>query len=89
MTGTIAERAFENCDTLKSVTIPEGVESIGKNAFANCPELKEITLPSTITEIEGTLTDGELVVNYNGSAYSGADGMEALLQAVRENADAS
>ena len=32
----IEEKAFSNCKNLTSVTIPDGVTSIGEDAFANC-----------------------------------------------------
>ena len=32
----IGEKAFQNCINLKSVTIPNGVTSIGENAFYYC-----------------------------------------------------
>ena len=38
---TIGERAFEDCDSLTSVTIPDSVTTIGEGAFAGCKSLKE------------------------------------------------
>ena len=43
---------FIGDDTIKSVTIPEGVESIGAFAFANLTALEEVTLPSTLKMID-------------------------------------
>ena len=43
---------FVGDDTIKSVTIPEGVESIGAFAFANLTALEEVTLPSTLKMID-------------------------------------
>ncbi|MBR2025442.1 MAG: leucine-rich repeat protein, partial [Clostridia bacterium] len=43
---------FVGDDTIKSVTIPEGVESIGAYAFANLTALEEVTLPSTLKMID-------------------------------------
>ena len=42
--------AFEGC-TLTSITIPEGVTTIGLYAFFNCSNLTAITIPGTVTEI--------------------------------------
>ncbi len=36
---------------IKSVTIPEGVKSIGENAFACCDYLESISIPKSVTEI--------------------------------------
>ena len=48
----IGERAFTECTALNSVTIGNGVTSIGFAAFAKCPELKDVyclaeNVPST------------------------------------------
>lgn len=37
--------------TLKSIIVPEGVETIGYSAFYNCTNLSNIDLPSTITKL--------------------------------------
>ncbi len=37
---------------LTSITIPEGVTSIGYGAFYHCDDLADIEIPSTVTEIE-------------------------------------
>ena len=34
------------------VTIPDGVEKIGKRAFRDCRELRQVTLPESLLEIE-------------------------------------
>ncbi len=43
---------FVGDDTIKSIVIPEGVETIGAYAFANLTALEEITLPSTLKMID-------------------------------------
>ena len=43
--------AFSSCTSLTSVTIPEGVTSIGNFAFYNCPSLTSVTIPSSVTSI--------------------------------------
>lgn len=48
----INDYAFSDCTKLKSVTISEGVESIGYCAFASCYSLNRIYIPPTVTEIE-------------------------------------
>lgn len=42
---------FENCDNLASVTLPEGLTTIGTEAFYGCSKLTEISIPSTVTTI--------------------------------------
>lgn len=46
----IRESAFENCRSLRSVEIPEGIREIGKAAFNSCSNIKMdiLTLPSTL-----------------------------------------
>ena len=46
-----APRAFEDCNALEKVTIPEGIEKIYDGMFAECDGLKHVVLPSTVTEI--------------------------------------
>ena len=43
--------AFYNCSGLTSITIPEGVTSIGYHAFYNCSGLTSITIPEGVTSI--------------------------------------
>ncbi len=38
----IASFAFDGCESLQSLTVPEGVKSVGEAAFANCIGLKTI-----------------------------------------------
>lgn len=50
----INEYAFKNCSTLKTITIPEGVTSIGgdlSHVFENCFALTGITIPMGVTSI--------------------------------------
>lgn len=49
---SIPENAFEGCQSLKSITIPEGISRIGSGAFRNCLSLESISIPSSVTEIQ-------------------------------------
>ena len=48
---SIGFRAFWDCTSLTSITIPEGVTSIGWDAFYNCTSLTSITIPDSVTSI--------------------------------------
>ena len=48
---SIGDRAFQGCNSLTTITIPNSVTSIGKRVFHKCAALKDVTLGSGITEI--------------------------------------
>ena len=48
---SIGDGAFEWCNSLIGVTIPNSVTSIGKSAFIKCSGLTSITIPSSVTSI--------------------------------------
>ncbi len=47
----ISAKAFMNCRELKSVTMGNGVETIGFEAFKDCRNLMDIELPDSVKEI--------------------------------------
>lgn len=47
----ISQMAFGNCDSLKSVVIPEGIIYIGVSAFYNCVNLEHVSLPESLETI--------------------------------------
>jgi len=47
----IEDGAFMDCTSLLSLTVSEGVESIGSVAFRNCAKLSAVTLPASVTTI--------------------------------------
>lgn len=47
----IGKEAFANCNTLTSITLPNGVIKIDIFAFEHCNNLKNITIPNSVTEI--------------------------------------
>ena len=72
----IGDRAFFDCFTLKSVTIPDTVKEIGDNAFRGCIYLTEIDIPKSVTKIgETILMDckalNKIKVSDNNKNYSG------------------
>ena len=48
---TIGEEAFEACNSLTSVTIPDSVTSIGNSAFSHCSSLTSVTIGNSVTSI--------------------------------------
>ena len=48
---SIGDSAFEGCDRLKSITIPDSVTSIGTYAFFGCSSLTSIAIPDSVTSI--------------------------------------
>jgi hypothetical protein len=48
---SISGCAFEYCDSLTSITIPDSVTSIGDYAFKGCVSLTSITIPDSVTSI--------------------------------------
>ena len=47
----LRDEAFYGCTALTSITIPEGVKSIGKSVFYGCTSLKNITIPASVESI--------------------------------------
>ena len=45
---TLGSNSFENCTSLKAISIPEGVTSITHTSFSGCTALEAIYLPSTL-----------------------------------------
>ncbi len=50
-TKVIGDSAFEYCDSLEYVNIPNSVTSIGDRAFLFCKSLKSIDIPNSVTSI--------------------------------------
>ena len=49
--SSIVSNSFAGCSSLKTVTILEGLTTIGNDAFNNCSSLESVTLPNSITSI--------------------------------------
>ena len=46
---SIADKAFYNCDRLKTITIPTSVTSIGYQAFSGCDSLASVTIDGPLS----------------------------------------
>ncbi len=55
---SIGDSAFNCCDSLKSITIPDSVTSIGDDAFSSCSSLTSITIPNSVTSIGNSAFSG-------------------------------
>ena len=61
-----SDNAFGGCSGLTSVTIGNGVTSIGNNAFGDCGGLTSITIPDSVTSI-------------GNNAFSGCSGLTSVI----------
>ena len=48
---SVADHAFENNTSIRSIYLPDGLIEIGEKAFSGCTDLVRIVTPSTITHI--------------------------------------
>ena len=74
-TRIIAYGAFSDCVGLTSITIPNGVTSIGASAFSGCSSLTSVVIPDSVTSIGGSAFDGcnaALYTEYEYGRYVGS-----------------
>ena len=69
--NVISQRMFENCESLKSIELVNGVQSIEASSFEGCTELAEITIPQSIGRIDESAFSEcnklQLIKGYKGS----------------------
>ncbi len=85
----IEDNAFRFCSDLATVTIAEGVRSIGKYAFFCCRSLISIEIPNSVTTIGNEAFGrcdsmtvakiGDGVVNIGSSAFSGCHKLTTVI----------
>ncbi len=71
---SIGERAFEDCSSLTSITLPAGITQIGDYAFYFCTSLASITLPESLTQIEYSPFAGCGALSKFDGKFASADG---------------
>ena len=67
---TIGQEAFFETN-FKTITVPEGVTSIGPGAFARCGSLDTVTLPTSLKEVGALIlegTHGKAIHSHNPTA---------------------
>ena len=85
---SIGDRAFRDCRSLTSVTIPNSVTSIGNYAFQNCSGLTSVTIPNSVTSIGNSafqycsgltsVTIGNSVTIIGNYAFNGCSGLTSV-----------
>ncbi|MCX5905063.1 MAG: leucine-rich repeat domain-containing protein [Proteobacteria bacterium] len=80
LNSVVIDNEFDGCTRLTSLTIGNGVKSIGSEAFYKCTSLTSVTIPDSVTSIGGeafgdcsSLTS--IVVDPNNRVYSSQDGV--------------
>ena len=76
---TINGNTFQNCASLTTVTIPNGVTTIGGTAFESCTELTTLTLGKAVTSMEVNATTNcpkltAFVVDKDNTSFSTVGG---------------
>ena len=84
----IDNQAFQHCDKLVSVTLPDGLQSIGNSAFYECTSLTNINLPEGLQSIGNsafadcksleTVTLPSTVTTIAGSAFYNCSGLKEI-----------
>lgn len=57
-TTHISSKAFQGCESLRSVILPNSVTSIGSEAFAGCTGLSSLIIPDSVTTIRSNAFSG-------------------------------
>ena len=68
----IGKNLFKGLDKVKSVTLPDGIQSVDATAFEGCTSLQDLSIPSVIgfnnnSELKGCV---EFEENYNEQFYT-------------------
>jgi len=84
----IENSAFQNCNKLSSITIPNSVTSIGEAAFMNCSDLQAVELPTALDCIRSYTFAGckllsaidfpERLRHIESCAFSGCEALSSI-----------
>lgn len=82
-TRVICDEAFSSCYDLTSITLPQGVESIGHNPFTYCNNLSSVICRSPHFKVIDKMlltSDGKRLISYWGKEYvvSVPQGVESI-----------
>ena len=80
----IGEGAFENCRSITTLTISDGVESIGAYAFYKCGQITNVTIPRSVDSIgKSAFSDCNSITTLTISGGVGSIGERAFCGCVQ------
>ena len=85
---SIGESCFYQCESIKSISIPESVKSIGTWCFGNCSALESIAIPESVTTLEAScfsfctalksITIPESVITLEASCFDCCSALQSI-----------
>ena len=85
---TVIKDVFKGCTSLKSVSLPDGLTTIGQNTFKGCTSLESINLPDGLTTIGyeafrectslKSITLPDSVATIESGAFAHCTGLESI-----------
>ena len=87
--SAIPNHAFDNCYTLKTIELPDGISIVGGASFAGCNNLESIVIPDSVLKIGDwafnvntalkSVVLGENVISIGNWAFYGNESLEELV----------
>lgn len=88
-TKIIADGAFNMCHNLETLTIPDGIQSIGNEAFDDCEELESVVIGNNLKIIEDrafknckslkTFTLSDSIISIGNEAFDYCEELESVV----------
>ncbi len=85
---SIPNSAFQNCNKITNIELPDSITTIGNNAFYNCSSLESISIPSSVTSIGNSafyyctslesITIPSSVTSIGSNAFSSCTSLESI-----------